>query len=126
MRYAAVRIAVFRYTPAAVLVDNVDTLPEVFDEKRAGAEGCLYIFAEVVEGRLGRGYASELGVFAMATMSVCASPGALSVKVLHRYKRVTVLARGGLKLRRYLEPVGVELRPREVYKPASFLDTCSN
>ncbi len=61
-------------------------------------------------------------------MSVCA-PGALSVKVLHRYKKVTVLARGELELRRclsYLEPVGVELRPREVYKPASFLDMCSN
>jgi hypothetical protein len=51
-----VRIAVFRYTPAAhqMLVDSVDTLPEVFDEKRAGAEGCLYIFAEVEEGRVGR------------------------------------------------------------------------
>jgi hypothetical protein len=52
-----VRIAVFRYAPAAhqVLVDNVDTLPEVFDEKRADAEGCLYIFAEVEEGRVGGG-----------------------------------------------------------------------
>jgi hypothetical protein len=52
-----VRVAVFRYTPATphVLVDNVDTLPEVFDEKRAGAEGCLHIFAEVEEGRVGRG-----------------------------------------------------------------------
>jgi len=123
-------MAVFRHTPAAhqVLVDNVDTLPEMFDKKRAGAEGGLYIFAEVEEGRVGRGYAGELGVFATATMSMCASPGALSVKVLH-YKKVTVLARCGLKLRRclsYLEPVGVELRPREVYKPASFLDTCSN
>jgi len=57
MRYAAVRIAVFRYTPAAhqVLADNVDTLPKEFDEKRAGAEECLYIFAEVEEGRVGRG-----------------------------------------------------------------------
>jgi hypothetical protein len=67
-------------------------------------------------------------VFATATMSVCASPGALSVKVLH-YKKVMVLARCELELRRclsYLEPVGVELRLREVYKPASFLDTCSN
>ena len=112
-----------------MLVGDVDTLPKEFDEKRAGAEGCLYIFAEVEEGRVGRGYASELGVFATATTSVCASPGALSVKVLHRYKKVTVLARCGLELRRclsYLEPVGVELRPREVYKPASFLDTCSN
>jgi hypothetical protein len=52
-----VRIAVFRYTPGAhqVFVDNMDTLPEVFDEKRAGAEGCLYIFAEVEEGKVGRG-----------------------------------------------------------------------
>ncbi len=57
MRYAAVRMAAFRYTPAAhqVLVDNVDTLPKEFDEKRAGTEGCLYIFAEVEEGRVGRG-----------------------------------------------------------------------
>jgi len=68
-------------------------------------------------------------VFAAVTMSVCASPGALSVKDLHRYKKVTVLAMGELELRRclsYLEPVGLELCPREVYKPASFLDTCSN
>ena len=56
----------------------MDTLPEVFDEKRAGAEGCLYIFAEVEEGRVGRGYDSELGVFATATMPVCASPGLLA------------------------------------------------
>ncbi|MFZ8808978.1 MAG: hypothetical protein ACO2PN_12875 [Pyrobaculum sp.] len=51
------RMAMFRYTPAAhqVLADNVDTLPKEFDEKRAGAEGCLYIFAEVEEGRVGRG-----------------------------------------------------------------------
>jgi hypothetical protein len=75
-----VRIAALRYTPAAhqMLVDSVDTLPEVLDEKRAGAEGCLYIFAEVEEGRVGRGYDSELGVFATATMSVCASPGLLA------------------------------------------------
>jgi len=81
------------------------------------------------KGGWGGGYDSELGVFATATMSMCASPGALGVKVLHRYKKVTVLARCELELRRclsYLEPVGVELRPREVYKPASFLDTCSN
>jgi hypothetical protein len=80
----------------------------------------------VEEGRVGRGYDCELGVFVTAT---CVRlPGALSVKVLH-YKKVTVLARGGLELRRclgYLEPVGVELRLREVYKPAGFLDTCSN
>jgi hypothetical protein len=42
---------------------------------RRGAEGCLYIFAEVEEGRVGRGYDSELGVFATATMYMCASPG---------------------------------------------------
>ncbi len=121
----------FRYTPAAprVLVSDVDTLPKKFYEKRVnqvlrGVSTSL----RVEEGRVGRGYDCELGVFATATMSVCASPGALSVKVLH-YKKVTVLARGGLKLRRclsYLEPVGVELRLREVYKPAGFLDTCSN
>jgi len=77
MRYAAVRMAVFRYTPTAhqVLVDNVDTLSKEFDEKRAGAEGGLYIFAEVEEGGWGGGYDSELGVFATATMSMCASPG---------------------------------------------------
>jgi len=36
MRYAAVRMAMFRYTPAAcqVLVGDVDALPKVFDEKR--------------------------------------------------------------------------------------------
>ncbi len=57
MRYAAVWMAVFRYTPAAshVLVGDVDALPKEFDEKRAGAEGCLYIFAEVEEGMVGRG-----------------------------------------------------------------------
>ena len=50
-------MAVFRYTPAAhqVLVGDVDTLPKVLDEKRAGAEGCLYIFAEVEEGGWGGG-----------------------------------------------------------------------
>jgi hypothetical protein len=74
-----VRIAVFRYTPAAhqMLVDNVDTLPKEFDEKRAGAEGCFYVIAEVEEGE-GWGYDSELGVFATATLSVCASPGLLA------------------------------------------------
>jgi hypothetical protein len=52
-----VRIAVFRYTPAAphVLVGDVDTLPKELDEKRADAEGYFYIFAEVEEGRVGRG-----------------------------------------------------------------------
>ncbi len=59
MRYAAVKMAVFRYTPAAphVLVDNVDTLPKEFDEKRVNQvlRGCLFIFAEVEERRVGRG-----------------------------------------------------------------------
>ena len=43
------------------------------------------------------------------------------MKVLHRYKKVVVLARGGLELKRYLsylEPMGVELHKR--YKHAKF------
>ncbi len=93
MRYAAVRMAVFRYTPAAphVLVDNVDTLPKEFDEKRVNQvlRGVFSFLQRSRRGGWGGGCDSELGVFATATMSMCASPGALSVKALHRYKKVT-------------------------------------
>ncbi len=58
MRYAAVRMAVFRYTQAAphVLVGDVNTLPKEFDEKRVNQVlRVVYIVAEVEERRVGRG-----------------------------------------------------------------------
>ncbi len=110
-------------------VGDVDTLPKEFDEKRVN-QVLRGVFTSLQRSRRGGlRYDSELGVSVTATMSMCVSPGALGVKVLHSFKKVTVLARGGLELRRclsYLEPVGVEFRPREVYIPAGFLDTCSN
>jgi len=76
------RMAVFRYTPAAhqVLVDNVDTLPKEFDEKRVNQvlRGVSTSSQRSRRGGWGGGFASELGVFATATMSVCASPGLLA------------------------------------------------
>jgi hypothetical protein len=85
--YAAVRMVVFRYTPATPRAcRRCGTLPEVFDERRVN-QVLRGIFTSLQRSRRGVGrYDSELGVFATATMSVCASPGALSVKVLHRYK----------------------------------------
>ncbi len=52
MRYAAVRMAAFRYTPAAphVPVGDVDTMPKEFDEKRAGLRG---VFSSLQRSRMG-------------------------------------------------------------------------
>jgi hypothetical protein len=54
MRYAAVRMAVFRYTPAAphVLVSDVDTLPKEFDEKRV-SQVLRGVFTSLLRSRRG-------------------------------------------------------------------------
>jgi hypothetical protein len=74
-----VRIAVFRYTPAAhlVLVDNVDTLPKELTRREQVLRDVSTSLQRLRRGGWGGGYDSELGVFATATMSMCASPRGL-------------------------------------------------